>query len=122
MGGSAAARHHGGVVKKPLLLALAVVLPANAGAADPFSPASFGSTAEAAKPVSAPPIPFRYIGRLVQNGKAEVLLMRGERLYSIAAGEKLGEDYLVERIGERSISFTYLPLNMKQNLDLPGVN
>jgi hypothetical protein len=98
---------------KPLLLALAVAFCGNAGAADPPT----------ATTSSRPPaLPFRYIGRLVQNGKAEVLLMRGERLYSITAGDKLGEDYVVERIGASSIRFTYLPLNTTQSLDLPGVN
>jgi hypothetical protein len=117
---------------KPLLLALAVAFCGNAGAADPFAPANFAPAPAAVPPASparvpvvkaaAPPLPFRYIGRLLQNGKAEVLLMRGERLYSIAAGERIGDDYLVERIGDASISFTYLPLNLKQSLDLPGIN
>lgn len=105
---------------KPLLLALAVVLPVNAGAADPFSPATFTPPAAAAK---APPgLPFRYVGKVLQNGKLEVLLMRGERLYSLAAGDKAGEDYLLERINESSLSFTYLPMNVRQSLELPGVN
>lgn len=97
---------------KPLLLALAVAFCGNAGAADPSVPAKFG----------LPPLPFRYIGRLVQDGKTEVLVMRGQRLYSIKAGDKLGDDYRVERIGASTIRFTYLPLNTTQSLDLPGVN
>ena len=98
---------------KPLLLALAVAFCGNAGAADPPT----------AGPGSRPPaLPFRYIGRLVHNGKSEVLVMRGQRLYSITAGDKLGDDYVVERIGASSIRFTYLPLNTTQSLDLPGVN
>lgn len=118
MGGLPRLRHYAQVVKKPLLFALAVVLPVNAGAADPFVSAKKEVSAKAA----APTLPFRYIGRLVQNGTTEVLLMRGERLYSIAAGGKAGDDYVVERIGDSSVVFTYVPLNLKQNLDLPGVN
>lgn len=115
---------------KPLLLALAVAFCVDAGAADPFAPANFAPAPSGAVPPplqpeakrAAPPLPFRYIGRLVQNGKAEVLLMRGERLYSLAPGDKIGDDYVVERIGDSSIRFVYLPLNMKQSLELPGVN
>jgi hypothetical protein len=105
MGAAALLRHHPGVVTKPLSLALALAFCLDAGAADPFAAA-----------------PFRYVGRLVANGKLEVLLMRGEQLFSIAAGDRIGEDYLVERVGESSISFTYLPLKTKQHMDLPGVN
>lgn len=105
---------------KPLLIALAVVFPVNAGAADPFSPASFAQAPLTSR--AAPSLPFRYVGRVVQNGKTEVLLMRGERLYSLAAGDKAGEDYVLDRIGEASLSFTYLPSNVRQSLDLPGVN
>ena len=105
---------------KPLLLALAVVVPVNAGAADPFSPATFAPASSPSR--AAPSLPFRYIGRVVQNGKLEVLLMRGERLYSLAAGDKAGEDYVLERIGDASLSFTHVPSNVRQSLDLPGVN
>jgi hypothetical protein len=118
---------------KPLLLALAVAFCVNAGAADPFASANFApgiqpaakpseSTVRSGAKPSAPPLPFRYIGRLVENGKTEVLLIWGERLYAIAAGDRIGDDYVVERIGDATISFTYLPLSMKQSLHVPGVN
>jgi hypothetical protein len=110
------------VVTKPLALALALAFCVDAGA-EPFAPATFArSVAQPSRPAVAPPLPFRYVGRLLQNGKLEVLLMRGERLFSLAAGDRIGDEYLVERVGESSISFTYLPLKTKQHMDLPGVN
>lgn len=88
---------------------------------DPFArnfgqekPAQVSRAAE--KPV-APPLPFQYFGRLTQNGKTEVFVMRGEELLAISAGQQLG-DYRVEQIADASISFTYLPLKMRQTLDL----
>ena len=45
--------------------------------------------------------------------------MRGERAPHARAGQKIG-DYRVEQIADSSISFTYLPLKMKQTLDLPN--
>jgi hypothetical protein len=88
---------------------------------DPFAAKEFGAGKGAgaptpAKPV-APPLPFQYFGRLTENGKTEVFVMRGEELLSVAPGQKLG-DYRVDKVGETSIAFTYLPLKTKQTLDL----
>ena len=90
-------------------------------AADPF--ARIGGSAEknatpvAAKP-EAPALPFRYFGRLTENGKTEVFVMRGDELLSVTPGQNLGE-YRVDQVGSRSIAFTYLPLKTRQALDLP---
>jgi len=100
---------------KPLLAALALAFCAGAAAAE--DKRMVPGEADAA----APPLPFRYVGRLAQNGKVEVLLMRGEKLYSIVAGQKIGDDYVVEHIGDSSIRFRYLPLKLKQSMELPGV-
>jgi len=67
---------------------------------------------------AVPPIPFQYVGRWSRGDKAEVLVMRDQELVSIERGTKLG-DYRVDEIGEKTIGFTYLPLKMKQTLDLP---
>ena len=98
------------------MAALALAFCAGAAAAAEDKP-----VAPSAARAAAPPLPFRYVGRLAQNGKVEVLLMQGDKLYSIAAGQKIGDDYLVEQIGDSSISFRYLPMKLRQSLDLPGV-
>jgi hypothetical protein len=96
---------------------------------DPFSRKDFGGQKPAApvavpnataKPV-APPLPFQYFGKLIENGKTEVFVMSGEELVSIVAGQTVGE-YRVDKVTDASISFTYLPLKMKQTLDLRAVN
>jgi len=66
----------------------------------------------------APPLPFRYMGRLTENGKTEVFVLRGEDIVSIAPGQKIDADYRVERITETAISMTYLPLKTRQSLEL----
>jgi hypothetical protein len=68
---------------------------------------------------AAPALPFQYVGKWSRGDKTEVLVMQGEELLAIDPGQKLG-DYRVEQIGESSISFTYLPLKMKQTLDVPS--
>jgi hypothetical protein len=70
----------------------------------------------------APPLPFQYFGKLTENGKTEVYVMRGEELISIARGETIGAEYRVDQVTDSSISFTYLPLKMKQTMDLPVPN
>jgi hypothetical protein len=91
---------------------------------DPFA-RTFGQPQKAApaakaavvdKPV-VPPLPFQYFGRLTENGKTEVYVMRGEELITLVPGQNIG-DYRVEQIAAASISFTYLPLKMKQTLEL----
>jgi hypothetical protein len=81
------------------------------------APAAAAQASAPEKPV-APPLPFQYIGKWSRGDKSEVLVMHGDELLSIDPGQKLG-DYRVEQIAESSISFTYLPLKMKQTLDVP---
>ncbi len=91
---------------------------------DPFARLSFArpapqaAGAEPSRPV-APPLPFRYIGTLTQDGKTEVFVMRGDDIISIAPGQKIDAEYRVDGITESSISMTYLPLKTRQALELP---
>jgi hypothetical protein len=79
--------------------------------------AQASNAAPAVQKPAAPALPFQYFGRLTENGKTEVFVMRGEELIAVAAGQQIG-DYKVEQIADTSISFTYLPLKMRQTLDL----
>jgi hypothetical protein len=98
--------------------------------ADPFASRSFAAArapgpaqkASVAPPPVAPPLPFQYFGKLTENGKTEVYVMRGEELISIARGQTIGAEYRIDQVSDSSISFTYLPLKMKQNMDLPAPN
>jgi hypothetical protein len=100
------------VALKPLAAALAFGIALAARSAD--------TPPEATVAPPAPPLPFRYIGRVVQNGKAEVLLLRGTLLYSIGEGDEIDGEYRVERITGAAIRFTYLPGGSRQELDLTG--
>ena len=68
--------------------------------------------------MEAPPLPFRYMGKLTQNGKTEVFVLRGDDIISIAPGQKIDADYRVEGITDSAISMTYLPLKTRQALEL----
>jgi hypothetical protein len=69
-----------------------------------------------AKPV-APPLPFRYVGKMLDGDKLAVFLVNGNESLAVAAGERIGE-YRVEKITDAEIVFTYLPLKTKQSLPL----
>jgi hypothetical protein len=112
MGCLTPARHYPWLVMKPrLLLALALAFCVDAGAQERLAPAN---ASPAPTQRAAPSLPFRYVGQLRQNGRLEVLLMRGGELHSVAAGESIDGEYRVDRITESTISFTYLPLKLKQ--------
>ena len=89
---------------------------------DPFAPRSFGS-ATAAQPkgaparAEAPALPFRYIGKMIDNGQLAVFLQKGDESYTAMEGERVG-DYRIDKITESEIRFTYLPMKTKQTLPL----
>lgn len=85
---------------------------------DPFKSIAMREPAASvpARP-AAPPLPFQYFGKLIENGKREVFVMRGADLLSIEAGKTYG-DYRVDQVADARITFTYLPLKTKQTLDL----
>lgn len=96
---------------------------AAAPAGDPFAKRSFGAPAAAqqaaapAKP-EAPELPFRYMGKVIEDGKLEILLLRGDEHFSVAAGQKVGDEYRLDKVSASSLTFTYLPMKKKQTLEI----
>lgn len=78
-----------------------------------------GSAEPAAPPV--PPLPFTYLGQVLDGGKLSVFLAQGSEHYSVRAGQKIGE-YRVEEILDDSVVLTYLPLGQQQVLTIPVPN
>jgi len=95
--------------------------PGTAPASDPFAPKSFApqqaqQAAAPAKP-EAPALPFRYLGKLIEDGKLSVFLANGGESLTVTAGSRIG-DYRVDKVTESEVQFTYLPLKTKQSLPL----
>lgn len=88
---------------------------------DAFAPRNFSPVlppqAQAPAKKVAPPLPFRYLGKMIEDGKLKVFLARGEESLSVHAGQKLGE-YRIDKVTDSEIVFTYLPLKTKQSLPL----
>lgn len=89
---------------------------------DAFAPRNFSPVMPpqaAAGPAKreAPPLPFRYLGKMIEDGKLSVFLANGEESLTVHAGQRVG-DYRIDKITEAEIRFTYLPLKTKQSLPL----
>ena len=91
--------------------------------ADPFAPRSFGAperqaVAAAPQKPEAPALPFRYMGKVIEDGKLEILLLRGDEHFSVTAGQKIGDEYRLDKVTTSSLTFTYLPMKKKQTLEI----
>jgi hypothetical protein len=71
---------------------------------------------------TAPPLPFSFLGQYEEDGRQIILLMRGERMLLVKAGEVIDGTYRVEGIRGRYLGLVYLPLGIRQTLDVepPG--
>ena len=69
-------------------------------------------------PPQPPPLPFTYLGRWVDGGKQTLFLLRGEEPIPIQLGQVLFASWRVDEITDRTVVFTYLPLDMKSILGI----
>lgn len=72
----------------------------------------------ASKPAAptAPPMPYRFAGKLLQDGRLQVFLSKGDTTIPVREGETLDGIYRVESIGEDHITLVYLPLKHKETI------
>ena len=90
---------------------------------DAFAPRNFSPVippqAAAGRPAKpeAPALPFRYLGKMVEDGKLSVFLANGDESITVHAGQRIG-DYRIDKITEAEVRFTYLPLKTRQSLPL----
>jgi len=72
-------------------------------------------------PVVAPPeppqMPLRYIGRM-NNGVPKVFLAKGDNTFTVAVSDVVENTYKLESMTDNTLEFTYLPLGIRQTLNL----
>jgi Tfp pilus assembly protein PilP len=56
------------------------------------------------------------MGRLEEAASVKVFLQRGDRVYAVAVGDVLDNQYRVDRIDATQLTLVYLPLNVPQSL------
>ncbi|MCL2658730.1 MAG: hypothetical protein FWD62_15225 [Betaproteobacteria bacterium] len=77
---------------------------------------------EAPAPPQAPPLPFRVLGRYVEDGKDAVFLQYKDENLVVRKGDVLAGQYKVESLDSGQLTLVYLPLNERQTLNLGAAN
>lgn len=92
----------------------------------PLQPTTISPTDEVREePATAPPLPFKYLGRMGEADAQAVLLAVDGSDIVVGAGERpnaAGGSYRVDEITETAIHFTYLPLEERQTLKIGESN
>lgn len=73
-------------------------------------------------PPMAPPLPFTYLGKKIEDGAWEIYLARGDQTFIVHAESVIDGIYKVETIQPPGLTLTYLPLNQKQTLTIGGAD
>lgn len=71
-------------------------------------------------PPAAPPLPFSYLGKVIEDEGIRVFLSHQGRHLIVRQGDKLDRNYVVEEIDGRRMRLRYLPLNEEQELAIGG--
>lgn len=85
---------------------------------DPRPPAPPAKRPAAPAKPTVPPLPFTFLGRLVDRGKATVFLERGGDIVVAQTDQAIDADYRLDSVGPDQIVFTYLPLKARQVLPI----
>lgn len=78
------------------------------------------------KAVASPPLPepppmiYRFAGRLLQDGKLQVFVSKGDTALAIKQGDVLEGGYVVEAITADTIALVYPPLGHKASISIPA--
>ncbi|MGH7603990.1 MAG: hypothetical protein ACRENK_08325 [Gemmatimonadaceae bacterium] len=67
----------------------------------------------------APPLPFKYLGRMSDGTRTVVFLESAQSLFSAGVGDTVASIYRIEAIADASVTFKYMPLGQNQTLPVP---
>lgn len=69
-------------------------------------------------PPPLPPLPFKFMGRLEQDGQPALFLTWGERNLVLRAGDVAEGTYRLQAITDAGADFVYLPAGQHQTLNI----
>ncbi|WP_026076188.1 hypothetical protein [Noviherbaspirillum massiliense] len=69
-------------------------------------------------PPSAPPLPFVYIGKMVEEEKVTVFLSKQDRNYTVKEGDVIDGTYRISSIKGTLMELTYIPLDIRQTMQI----
>lgn len=67
---------------------------------------------------TAPPLQFKYIGKAISENTTWVFLTELGENYVTKLGGHIDDRYRVDTVDDEMVTFTYLPLNAKQTLNI----
>ncbi|MDC7707925.1 hypothetical protein [Vogesella indigofera] len=73
-------------------------------------------------PPKPPPLPFTYLGKAVDDGQVSVFVAQGDRNLVVKTGDVIDGVYRADSILPPVMTFTYLPLQMQQTLEIGAAN
>lgn len=71
---------------------------------------------------TAPPLPFGYLGTYQDAAMPVVILVKGDRIYTVSEGDVIDGTYRIEQVAAGQIELTYLPLNIRQLISTGGTS
>lgn len=74
--------------------------------------------APVATPEGPPPLPFKLLGSLWEDGQPMVFLQWNEQNLVVRAGDRIAGQYVVEKLDEAALTVLHLPTNQRQSLGL----
>jgi hypothetical protein len=67
---------------------------------------------------TAPPLPFTYLGSYEDREKPVIFLVSEERVLVVSVGDVIESTYRVDGLVGTALNLTYLPLKIRQSLDI----
>jgi hypothetical protein len=65
---------------------------------------------------TAPPLPFKVLGKKLEDGSWQIFLAENDSTYVVHAHDMIGATYRVESIAPPTAVLTYIPMNERQTL------
>ena len=84
----------------------------------PPPPPQPAASAAKSEPVvqTAPPMPYRFAGRVQKDGEEEFLLSKGDLIFAVKEGDTIDGAYKVVAVKPDRIELTYLPLGTAERI------
>lgn len=89
--------------------------------APPAPPQPVAAAPSAPAVAVAPPVPYRFAGRVRKGAEEEFLLSKGDLIFPVKEGETLDGTYRVVAVKAEGIELTYLPLGTTERIVVGSV-
>jgi hypothetical protein len=66
-------------------------------------------------------MPYRVAGKVVREGAAQIVLAKGDRLFTVREGDTLEDGYRVEAIASDRVTLLYVPLDARESIRVTTV-